>query len=435
MFEELEVVEFERPKTLPREETESARFAKKAVRHVKDGSKMREVSAPNVLETPKEVNVEQGCPNYDGYFRGRPGMKIGDGRFTMMHELGKGSFGSVWLCRTHKANCGMHLVAIKISRSSKEFVLNAREEAIALRHCNLNAPHERTIVKHYGVFYTFEGTRRFFCIIFPLMAGTCLSMLQRFQRRSIPLPVIQGIMFHFLQGIDSLHSKCGLIHGDLKPDNILLQIPADDYDWLTKWRAGNALGSDAVAENKYWEMLRRNALRCAMQEAHAVIGDLGSCLTIEEKYRPRTIMTRPYRAPEVILEISYDEMIDEFAAGCIMFEHLTGQLLFEPHSTERYSRDEDHLGQMMERLGEMPKWMVNWASKEKDLFNESGSLKAIPILITRPLYITLTETYMMDVQAGMDAASLIEALCHLDPTKRITAKESLKHSFFRTKYY
>lgn len=146
-------------------------------------------------------------------------------------------------------------------------------------------------------------------------------------------------------------------------------------------------------------------------------------------------MTRPYRAPEVILQIGYGEKIVEFAAGCILFELLTGQYLFEPHHTGLYSRDEDHLGQMIERFGTIPKWMQEFSPKRAEFFKDDGSLKKIPTLITRPLYYTLTETYMMDVEAAKNAFYLLDRLCTIDPTRRLTAKDCLKHEFFTTKYH
>ena len=55
----------------------------------------------------------------------------------------------------------------------------------------------------------------------------------------------------------------------------------------------------------------------------------------------RPSLTRPqYRAPEVLLGASYDESADMWSLGCLVFELLTGDLLFEPQAGENYERDE-----------------------------------------------------------------------------------------------
>ena len=44
-------------------------------------------------------------------------------------------------------------------------------------------------------------------------------------------------------------------------------------------------------------------------------------------------MTIYYRAPEVLLDnLYYDDMIDLWSAGTIIFEMLTGQVMFNGHS-------------------------------------------------------------------------------------------------------
>jgi serine/threonine-protein kinase SRPK3 len=43
-----------------------------------------------------------------------------------------------------------------------------------------------------------------------------------------------------------------------------------------------------------------------------------------------------------------------WSLACMLFEIVTGDLLFEPRKGKVYGKDDDHLAQMMELLGRMP---------------------------------------------------------------------------------
>ena len=65
------------------------------------------------------------------------------------------------------------------------------------------------------------------------------------------------------------------------------------------------------------------------------VGDFGLSKTNEYPRVPMTkeIMTLWYRAPEVILDnLCYDESIDLWSVGCIIYEMLTSQHLFRGNS-------------------------------------------------------------------------------------------------------
>ena len=67
------------------------------------------------------------------------------------------------------------------------------------------------------------------------------------------------------------------------------------------------------------------------------------------------IQTRQYRSPEVIIGAKYCASADLWSFACMIFEMATGDFLFEPRKGEKFGKNDDHLAQMMELLGRMPK--------------------------------------------------------------------------------
>ena len=115
-----------------------------------------------------------------------------------------------------------------------------------------------------------------------------------------------------------------------------------------------AVADDAVAALASTYILVDPAL---LEESRVAIVDLGNaCWT--HKHFSDDIQTRQYRCPEVILGSDYDTSADMWSLACIIFELLTGDLLFDPRSGDGYERDEDHLAQCIELLGNFPRLII-----------------------------------------------------------------------------
>jgi serine/threonine protein kinase len=67
--------------------------------------------------------------------------------------------------------------------------------------------------------------------------------------------------------------------------------------------------------------------------------DLGNACWIDHHFT-EDIQTRQYRSPEVLLGAEYDETTDLWSLACMLFELVTGDYLFDPHSSQTASRDE-----------------------------------------------------------------------------------------------
>lgn len=158
------------------------------------------------------------------------------------------------------------------------------------------------------------------------------------------------------------------------------------------------------------------------------IADLGNACWIEKHFTD-DIQTRQYRSPEVILGIKYHTSVDIWSAACVIFELLTGEYLFDPHTGAGYDRDEDHLALMIELLGNMPKYMTRRGEFSKDLFNRNGELRMIKKLDFFPLQEVLEDKYKMDKDDADLVTSFLLPMLRLDPMKRASAQECLSHPF------
>jgi serine/threonine protein kinase len=68
----------------------------------------------------------------------------------------------------------------------------------------------------------------------------------------------------------------------------------------------------------------------------------------------------------------YDTSADIWSIACMLFELATGDYLFEPHSGDYYSRDEDHIAHIIELIGQIPKEIALSGKYSKDYFNKKG---------------------------------------------------------------
>lgn len=94
--------------------------------------------------------------------------------------------------------------------------------------------------------------------------------------------------------------------------------------------------------------------------------------TLQYQHFTEDIQTRQYRSLEVILGSGYDASADIWSVACMAFELATGDYLFEPHSGEDYSRDEDHIAHIIELIGPIPIEIAHSGRYSREFFNKRG---------------------------------------------------------------
>lgn len=61
-----------------------------------------------------------------------------------------------------------------------------------------------------------------FCMVFEVLRCNLLDWLKKYDYEGIPFNQVQDISKQVLQGLDFLHRVCGVIHTDLKPENVMV---------------------------------------------------------------------------------------------------------------------------------------------------------------------------------------------------------------------
>ena len=59
---------------------------------------------------------------------------------------------------------------------------------------------------------------------FEVLGKNLLAMIKKYDYRGIPLPVVRRIAKQLLLGLDYMHRVCGIIHTDLKPENVVFSL-------------------------------------------------------------------------------------------------------------------------------------------------------------------------------------------------------------------
>ncbi|XP_045329118.1 SRSF protein kinase 3 isoform X2 [Leopardus geoffroyi] len=156
------------------------------------------------------------------------------------------------------------------------------------------------------------------------------------------------------------------------------------------------------------------------------IADLGNACWVH-KHFTEDIQTRQYRAVEVLIGAEYGPPADIWSTACMAFELATGDYLFEPHSGEDYSRDEDHIAHIVELLGDIPPAFALSGRYSREFFNRRGELRHIHNLKHWGLYEVLMEKYEWPLEQATQFSAFLLPMMEYIPEKRASAADCLRH--------
>ena len=163
--------------------------------------------------------------------------------------MGWGHFSTVWLSRDTKYNT---YVAIKVQKSASHYLEAAFDEVEILQKAVTHNEDKEWLEElkkfYHGKKLQFDRNDchvvqllnafiytgpfgRHFCMVFEILGVNLLEIIKRYDYKGIPLPICRKMARQVLLGLRYLHQYCGIIHTDLKPENVLVET--DGYLKLT----------------------------------------------------------------------------------------------------------------------------------------------------------------------------------------------------------
>ncbi|XP_061488471.1 SRSF protein kinase 1 isoform X2 [Rhineura floridana] len=208
-------------------------------------------------------------------------------------------------------------------------------------------------------------------------------------------------------------------------ESIRAEIPSEDEN-ENNGSSENSQGKSAAGNFLLNPLEPGNADKLKVK-----IADLGNACWVH-KHFTEDIQTRQYRSLEVLIGAGYSTPADIWSTACMAFELATGDYLFEPHSGEDYSRDEDHIALIIELLGKIPRKLIVAGKYSKEFFTKKGDLKHITKLKPWGLFEVLVEKYEWSQDEAVAFTDFLLPMLELNPEKRATAAQCLRHPWLNS---
>ncbi|XP_019873833.2 uncharacterized protein LOC109601966 [Aethina tumida] len=335
----------------------------------------------------------------EGYYRVRIGEVL-DTRYMVYGYTGQGVFSNVIRARDQAR--GNQDVAVKIIRNNEIMHKTGLKELEILKKLNDADPEDKLhclrLIRHF--FH-----KQHLCMVFEPLAMNLREVLKKYGKDvGLHIKAVRSYTQQLLLALKLL-KKTGILHADIKPDNIL------------------------VNESKLVLKL------C----------DFGSASVINENDITPYLVSRFYRAPEIILGIPYEFGIDMWSAACTIYELYTGRIMFSGKSNNQM------LKFFMDVKGKFPNKVIrkgafkdqhfdsncNFLYHEIDKVTEREKVVVMTVVkVTRDLQSELVAGQALpqdQLRKVSQLKDLLEKALAIDPAKRISLNNALTHPFIQDK--
>uniref|UniRef100_A0A3P9C473 non-specific serine/threonine protein kinase n=1 Tax=Maylandia zebra TaxID=106582 RepID=A0A3P9C473_9CICH len=241
--------------------------------------------------------------------------------YEVLEFLGRGTFGQVVKCWKRGTS---EVVAVKILKNHPSYARQGQIEVEILARLSSENAEEHNVVRALECFQHRSHT----CLVFEMLEQNLYDFLKQNKFSPLPLKIIRPILQQVATALKKLKSL-GLIHADLKPENIMLVDPS-------------------------------------RQPYRVKVIDFGSASHVSKAVCSTYLQSRYYRAPEIILGLPFCEAIDMWSLGCVIAELFLGWPLY-PGALEY-----DQIRYISQTQGLPPEQLLNKGTKTSRFFSKES---------------------------------------------------------------
>ncbi|XP_068092929.1 serine/threonine-protein kinase PRP4 homolog [Hyperolius riggenbachi] len=344
-------------------------------------------------------NLRDNWTDAEGYYRVNIG-EILEKRYNVYGYTGQGVFSNVVRARDMaRAN---QEVAVKIIRNNELMQKTGLKELEFLKKLNDADPDDKFhCLRLFRHFYH----KQHLCLVFEPLSMNLREVLKKYGKDvGLHIKAVRSYSQQLFLALKLL-KRCNILHADIKPDNIL------------------------VNESK--TILK--------------LCDFGSASHVADNDITPYLVSRFYRAPEIIIGKIYDYGIDMWSVGCTLYELYTGKILF-PGKTNNHM-----IKLAMDLKGKMPNKMIRKGVFKEQHFDANLNFMYIEVdKVTEREKVTIMSTInpTKDLLADLigcqrlpeeqrkkvhQLKDLLDQILMLDPAKRISINQALQHPFIQEK--
>ena len=395
-------------------------------------------------------------------------------RYYCLKYLGRGTFSRVWIVYDI-IDCVYRAMKVQFP----EYYKDSLHEIKIMNTINNKNNIESKIVKLFDSFLVNKTNH----MIYELLG---MSLLELFRNscdsdrededdssnefiKDIPINTVKILIKDILLGLVEAHEK-GIIHTDLKPENILLNIENPKITRIKKWfdekepdKIYKKLLTKNLPDNFYEQdknkrkTLKKKAKIRSLEEfkllftiscndfeseindnfeidynnLRAKIVDFGNG-EFENDLLQEEISLRCYRCPENIINEYYNTKADIWVVGCMCYELLTKEYLFDIDKNKKsIDRNKEHLHQMYEILGKMPKNLTDNCDFSDIYFDSKGRILKYKKYDEVPISDILYSEFGYSEYESDRIEEFLLTMLEYDPKKRYSAKECLNNEWLK----